>query len=234
MGWWSATILGGDTPLDILGEFADILGVDNEGGLSELYEYSFTKRNLSKKANLDKLMVAAKEHDETSIAHQVLGVILMSTGSHIPTKLRIEIIQQAKQDEWYLENDDERVYFINDLINKITNYKDKPTFVDTEGLMKKFNDHIKSGKKGLINKNLKSMKKNQNIGKAIKKMQEQYKLEERIETLESILLSPTLNFLIATNKGVKVDCNQFFDKKTIVSNVKKELNKLKKQYKKLK
>ena len=158
MGWWSATILGGDTPLDYLGDFASQLKLsDTENGLGDLYGYEFSQEILNKKENLNKLVRYAdsiKDEDYRSIAYQVLGVILMSTGSKISGTLKEKIIDYAKKDEWYQNKTPDRVFFIEDFINCVRNYKDGiPVFVKKEGLFEKIAEKVASGKPGLVNRN---------------------------------------------------------------------------------
>ncbi len=158
MGWWSATILGGDTPLDYLGDFASELKLsDTENGLPELYGYEFSKEILNKKENLTKLVSYAdsiKDKEYRSIAYQILGVILMATGSKISGTLKEKIIEYAKKDEWYQNKTPDRVFYIEDFINSVRNYKDgTPVFVKKEGLFEKIAEKIATRQAGLVNRN---------------------------------------------------------------------------------
>ena len=158
MGWWSASILGGDTPLDFLGDFADIVGVgsrdDEEEGLSELYGYNFSKEILNDSVNLGKMLsYADKQKYDKSIAYQVLAVILMATGSNISQTLKNKIISQSKKDEWYLSKNPERVAYIDQLIGSVELYKNGlPIILKSEGLFEKISQHLADGKTGLVNK----------------------------------------------------------------------------------
>lgn len=159
MGWWSATILGGDTPLDYLGDFASELNLsDTENGIPELYGYEFSKEILNKKENLNKLVRYAdsiKDVEYRSIAYQVLGVILMGTGSKISGTLKEKIISYAKKDEWYQNKTPDRVKYIENFIDCVRTYKDgNPVLVKQEGLFETIAEKIASGKPGLVNKNI--------------------------------------------------------------------------------
>lgn len=158
MGWWSATILGGDTPLDCLGAFASELGLDEtENGLPELYGYEFSKEILNKKENLNKLIKfcdSDQDPEDRSIPYQILGVILMATGSKISGTLKEKIIEYAKKDDWYQNKTPDRVFYIEDFINSVRNYKDgTPVFVKKEGLFEKIAEKIATGQSGLVNRN---------------------------------------------------------------------------------
>lgn len=160
MGWWSASILGGDTPLDFLGDFADIVGVgnrdDEDEGLSELYGYNFSKEILNDSTNLSKMLSYADKRrgsEYQSIAYQVLAVILMATGANISQTLKNKISSHSKKDEWYLSKDPERVAYIEQLIGSVELYKNGlPIILQSEGLFEKISQHLADGKTGLVNK----------------------------------------------------------------------------------
>lgn len=158
MGWWSATILGGDSPLDYLDHFARVLEIKNSFDIqneSNIYGYPFSKQVLDDKQNRAKLLKYINEiHDteEKSIAYQVLGVILMSTGSKIAQKLKKEIISNTKKDRWFKTNDEERMFYINNFIDQIKKSESQPTMILNEGLFEQMNKSMIMGRKGLINK----------------------------------------------------------------------------------
>ena len=156
MGWWSATILGGDTPLDILGDMGDVLGVDSDDetkGIPELYGYDFTKSLLEDKSNIKKLQAYANKSDDKSIAYQILGVIIMGTGAKITGTLKEDIIKHTKKDDWYKTKDPERVAYIDDFIKTLTEYKaEAPVFLKLEGLFQKIAEKMENKTPGLINK----------------------------------------------------------------------------------
>lgn len=167
MGWWSASILGGDEPLDYLGDLADICGVGSreedtnktltpqeEQLASTLYSYEFTAEIVNNSdTRIAMLKYCDKAYDK-NIAYQVLGVILMATGGTISDSLKKKIIKSAENDEWAGSKDEERISYIQSFIAAVTNYTDGvPVYTTTEGLFQKINEHLASGKSGLVNKN---------------------------------------------------------------------------------
>lgn len=106
MGWWSATILGGDSPLDDLGSLAKICGIGH-GDYEKpgnFHGYMFSKSVVEK--NLKRLVEwceANKYVEYRSIAYQVLGAVVLHTGAKISKALHKKLIDQAMADEWMRE-----------------------------------------------------------------------------------------------------------------------------------
>jgi hypothetical protein len=171
MGWWSASILGGDEPLDYLGDLADICGVgyrdkDESEDLTKLsaqerearatlYDYAFSAEIVNDSATRKQMIKYCQEAYSPEIAHQVLGVILMATGAKIPKTLKQKIVKSAQKDEWANNPDEERMSYIQAFIAALNNYIDgTPVFTTVEGLFQKINENLSSGQTGLVNKNI--------------------------------------------------------------------------------
>lgn len=159
MGWWSATIMGGDSPCDQRCVFEDIVMKVNKlkhNGFDDQVE--FTPAHVNKAAT--KLLAQAKKDNDDSydqgIAGQVLGVFMMENGATISASTKAFIIESARMDEWAQE-EAERKRYINKFIKQVQTYKaKKPKHVPYESLGQKLVEAIstKTKKKGLINKNL--------------------------------------------------------------------------------
>jgi hypothetical protein len=157
MGWWSATIMGGDTPMDDIANMEDLCGVltyDEETNESIVYTPEQIRFNLT--ANIPKLIAYCEEQgdDYTNIAYQVLGYIILTNGVPLIDTLKARILKACELDEWYESRDPERVHYINQFMNQIKAYDGTPTEIAEEGLFDVFENHIVEGKVGLVNKNV--------------------------------------------------------------------------------
>lgn len=149
MGWWSTTIMGGDTPLDYQSDLTDIIS----GGY--LTGNDITAAQLE---NMDEVFVngkiesLVKNKDDRSIMYQVLMVMAMRVGAKLSSKLKLLAISNIRNDEWQFE-DSERKEVIDNLIQTLNQYDGSIRVkVKSEGLFEVFNKHQADGKSGLINK----------------------------------------------------------------------------------
>jgi hypothetical protein len=152
MGWWSTSIMGGDSPLDWEDEIYALSGVEKWQEDSDKMA-KIPKGRLE--ANLPKILkvIGRTKGWDNQIGHQVLGVLIMRSGCDMDEALKTEIISAAENDEWAQE-DTSRRKDCEDFANKIKAYMGKPTEVKSKGLFEVFAEAIKDGQKegGLINK----------------------------------------------------------------------------------
>ena len=159
MGWWSATIMGGDTPLDIEIVLYEAAGISSD----EIYDdenISPETINARVAVGLPKMIKAAKSeknhryYGESELFYQVLGVLVMRHG--VPVKDAKPAIKMAlagaKEDEWAESGDTERQGFVNAFIKQLKEYDGIPQEPAHEGLFQKIEEAIASGKEGLVNK----------------------------------------------------------------------------------
>lgn len=149
MGWWSTTIMGGDTPLDYQGELTDIIS----GGYLTRNDITAAQfENMDEVFVNGKIESLVKSKDDKSIMYQVLMVMAMRVGAKLSSKLKLLAISNIRNDEWQFE-DSERKQAIDNLIQTLNQY-DGSVRVDvkSEGLFEVFNKHQADGKSGLINK----------------------------------------------------------------------------------
>jgi hypothetical protein len=162
MGWWSTAVMGGDTPLDAQGDIHDVIMTDKQHEAQ--YDRDLTPKELEMvrgklSAFLDNSkkienMAARYGCDDAEIFMQVVGVIAMEFGVAIPAKLKREIIQAAKRDDWSFEDKGRRKAmksFIDD-IKKFKGKKPTELKMADKGLMFAMFDHIAKKKSGLVNK----------------------------------------------------------------------------------
>jgi hypothetical protein len=146
-GWWSKTILGGDTPLDYLGNIAHVLGVpctyDDKRfeGAEEFHCYMFTREQLESPDATKKLLALYKKTGyQREIMGQVIGTVYLWTGAKMPKKIKDLVIASAKADEWARE-DAEREDRIYDLIKAVKAHKPgQRVELREEGLFQKFRE----------------------------------------------------------------------------------------------
>ena len=158
MGWWSCTIMGGDTPWDARGDMHDAVGLRTE----ELYPDSDDERVSDEyihehiKASVPAMIDVALNNTDNwypGVYKQVLGVMVMSAGcdpEDEDVKLALKIAKEgAEEDEW---DDDERRAYVADFVKMLDAYDGTPQEPKEEGLFEKFEEAFASGTAGLVNK----------------------------------------------------------------------------------
>ena len=149
MGWWSTTIMGGDTPLDYQSDLTDIISGGYLTG-NDITAAQF--ENMDEVFVNGKIESLVKNKDDRSIMYQVLMVMAMRVGAKLSSKLKLLAISNIRNDEWQFE-DSERKEVIDNLIQTLNQYDGSIRVkVKSEGLFEVFNKHKADGKSGLINK----------------------------------------------------------------------------------
>lgn len=153
MGWWSTTIMGGDTPLDFKSDFYDKAGVDqfspltpkDKEALSGLQDH-FVGSGMDDLLNTWGCGESNGEFyiDHKSIGFQVLAVILMSVGTEIKPEMKALMLEWIPQDEWAKE-DSERKGHIDKLLKTLNEYTGEPTTVPEKGLFDVWRDKLGQG-----------------------------------------------------------------------------------------
>jgi hypothetical protein len=151
MGWWSKDIMGGDTPLDAKDEIYGICNVEEFGDEGRELVREDIEANLPK--ILERFRKAANNdyYSDRAIYFQILGVMMMKTGTPIPEELKIEILENSSTDEWAVE-DEERKQIVEGFHTAIKAYDGTPIHIRSRGLFEVIAEHIESGKTGLVNK----------------------------------------------------------------------------------
>ena len=154
MGWWSCTIMGGDTPYDARADMYDACGVSGD----DIYDELKTPEEITKlvQANVPAMIeVALNDNDSwyPGVYRQVLGVMVMLHGCdphEMPVGRALAIAKEgAEADDW---DSDERREYIVDFIKMLENYDGTPQEPKSEGLFEKVFEAIDEGKEGLVNK----------------------------------------------------------------------------------
>ncbi|TES98663.1 MAG: hypothetical protein E3J90_05605 [Promethearchaeota archaeon] len=120
----NATIMGGEDQMDIEWGIVDICGIN----ISEYIEDdTLLTRELVEK-NFEEIMKYVKSEYNNYVAHQVLGYIILKTGSNLPSELQNDILMCALWDiekEFWLQNprwENPRKFFLKDFKTKIGNH----------------------------------------------------------------------------------------------------------------
>lgn len=128
MGWFSATITGGDSPMDWIADLEQIAGADKYGEPPIPLTTKKIDKNLSKMVRAIKLHSKKRGSCENNIAWQILGVLIILNGAKMPDDIRKEIIKNIYEDDDMGWNDpDERLFFLEQFKEQIQNYKDGET-----------------------------------------------------------------------------------------------------------
>lgn len=160
MGWWSATIMGGDFPCDMMAELEDVLGLEDEKEYSE----EQIRDLINAKQHELFQAVQARENNlnwppHAGITGQVLAVFILHFGATMTEEIRAYLIECAEKDEWAKQSDgetsdsSERKRHIDDLISKLRQYplEGAATPIAHETLFDKFEKMIENGTEGLAN-----------------------------------------------------------------------------------
>ena len=144
MGWWSKTIMGGDTPLDFKSEFFDLAKVDQFNDGRPKVKKAFEESQDKFIKGIDKVLKrwgcgktgSEYYNDQKSIGFQVLAVQMMTHGCVIKEELKDLMLEWIAKDVWAAE-DPERKKRIDELMETLKNYDNKPTSIKSEGLLEK-------------------------------------------------------------------------------------------------
>jgi len=144
MGWWSKTIMGGDTPLDFKSEFFDLAGVDQFNDKGSKVKKAFEESQDKFIKGIDKVLKrwgcgktgSDYYNDQKSIGFQVLAVQMMAHGCVIKEELNDLMLKWIVKDVW-ASQDTEREQRIKELEEALKNYNSKPTSIKSEGLLQK-------------------------------------------------------------------------------------------------
>lgn len=150
MGWWSGTILGGDTPLDYLGNLEDLLKCEKLYPLENIKRMEGVRQDIYDFGGLTKLVNAFITETDSyrNIQLQVLGIVLITIGMPIDETLRGLIIEASLDDEWMREEgtSSDRGYHIQRFIDAVREYDGTPVMSNTEGLFEVIGKHIDENK----------------------------------------------------------------------------------------
>lgn len=150
MGWWSTTIMGGDTPLDFKSEIFEVIDRDQFKDTGAKVRVPLEKsQSLFLNGKIDDIMNrwGCGKPDETfykeykSIGFQVLTVLMMGYGCKIQPELKALMREWILQDGWAKE-DNERQGNIDDLIKKLDSYNGSAIAVKSESLLQKWQEKI--------------------------------------------------------------------------------------------
>jgi hypothetical protein len=161
MGWWSSTIMGGDSPLDFKSSYFNSLDMDEFDTPKKIVGKTLEERQdffiKGVRETVDRWGCGKAGEDyhnnKMSIGYQVAAVIMMENGVKIKPELKEIMLEWIPQDEWAGE-DKERKGYVNNLIESLKSYDgSKEVNTTSKGLFEVFEEFRSEGKSGLINKN---------------------------------------------------------------------------------
>lgn len=134
--------MGGDSALDHLnaiverieGHFSyddeELESVDGGGDACNVYTRELLEENMIKAVDY-----CNQVEWDSHIAWQVLGHMILRTGAHVAEEVKALVVDAAVVDEWANEPDEERAFFMRDLIEKIEAHETgKVTLLKEEAL----------------------------------------------------------------------------------------------------
>lgn len=151
MGWWSSTIMGGDTPLDFKSEIFSIIKRDqfkDKGakvrGPLEQAQTSFLNGGMDTILNTWGCGKpnSAFYNEFKSIGFQVLAVLMMTYACEIQPELKALMREWILKDVW-AEEDTERKGHIDELVQALDLYNGSATEISTETLLGKILEKMK-------------------------------------------------------------------------------------------
>lgn len=157
MGWWSCTIMGGDTPLDARDTIMfDVLELDSDKFFDDEYKFEDIQKLMLD--NIERIRYTVPQYDwYEEIWDQVMGVLVMEYGMPTDNEHVEALLERAKEaaaaDEWATDDAERRMY-IGNFHETLEAYDGTPTTVKSEGLFEKIAEHITEGGSGLVNKNI--------------------------------------------------------------------------------
>jgi len=170
MGWWDEGILGGDTPLDILGDIAETLKVPNDDAMngkvdpkdydgymlyplcniSDEHAKRLAKSFKDNKTKIDKIIKVYGESNHFEIVTQVVAVFIMASGASFPKGFRSKAVTAGENDEWAKE-DETRANRIAEYIKAVKDYKvGNRIILSDRGLFQKMEEKLGNNKETIV------------------------------------------------------------------------------------
>lgn len=158
MGAWSATIMGGDDPLDTEVMILRFLGLmERNGDYFDREDHpEILRQALELKSNSDWVNffgpcnIAGKNRDfwiNEQTASQVLAVMHLECGATLPTIISQKAIETCQEEDCSIwNNPEERRFYLDQLIEQIQNFDGTPVEVASEGLFEKLFKHMQQEK----------------------------------------------------------------------------------------
>ncbi len=121
----NATIMGAELQMDIEWKIIDICGLDASEYIED--ETILTRELVEK--NFKKILGCVKSEYNSYIASQVLGYIILKTGSEMPEEVQIDILNSTswqREKHFWKQNPNwvaPRKHFLKDFKTKIRNHK---------------------------------------------------------------------------------------------------------------
>ena len=119
-----ATVMGGESQLDIEWGIVEICGIEVDAYIEN--DQLLTRELVE--LNFDEIIKFTTQSQDNFIGHQVLGYIILKTGSTLPKTLQNDILRCAsweREKEFWSQNprwENPRKFFLNDFKTKIRDH----------------------------------------------------------------------------------------------------------------
>lgn len=149
MGNWSATIMGGDGPLDAQHDVLDLAGFDDNDGERSYDEHLPEVKDLLEKVPADAwepFFKQGRHEDYSNDKRRVAAVLLMECGATIPPFVAQEALKACEESVRAWNDPAERTFYLQQFAETIKAYDGTPTTIPSEGLFEKMAGHGSSPK----------------------------------------------------------------------------------------
>jgi hypothetical protein len=156
MGWWSADIFGGDTPLDEVYELEQMIGVEDiypierwDDDVLEAVTQGLFKCRDSLAHKMEKGLAEGSSYG--AVFAQIVGAIWMATGLPMPDEIRAATLRGCDDDEWMREEGtlSERGRIITAFRETVEQYDGiQRVITKTKGLFERFDELMTSPGEG--------------------------------------------------------------------------------------
>lgn len=146
MGWWSTTVMGGDTPLDFRGEMlADVCNLKES--FWDEYDCDVGHPTVAEviESHMHDLIEYAWSipiEQDRDIAFQVLGYLILESGIQVSPvvvrALNLAMTEGCDKDSWAAEGDRERIEYIAEFRQQLQEYCGETVEVASESLSEPF------------------------------------------------------------------------------------------------
>jgi hypothetical protein len=146
MGWWSATIMGGDAPLDAEGDILEFIGAPQDDDDFIWEDQPALVKPLLEKVSVEQwnaFFDKCDGDDYANVCRQVAVVLHMGVGAALPKALAEQAIAASSSEDvsgW--NSSEERGFYLNSFIETIQSYNGTPTQIANESLFEKLAEHL--------------------------------------------------------------------------------------------
>lgn len=135
--------MGGDAPLDAKDEIYSICGIKEfpENGTQAMISPQDFEKNMPAILEFLRSQENDEYYDNRTIGFQVLGVLMMRSGTPITEELKSEILMESEKDTWSTE-DEERNQTVRGFEEALRSYTGEPIIIRSRGLFEVIGERL--------------------------------------------------------------------------------------------